>query len=139
MESYPPSLMYMRITMGRTRPGSWSQFEAAYRQYVEANAAPGLRARWLVRSVTDADTFFTVSLWERLEDLETYERSDAVQRQVLKHIAPHLSGISTAHHCRVRGELPTRVEDLAALFTATEHRHGAAGLTGVALSRRDPS
>ena len=101
----PHDVLYMRITMGRTRPGCWSAFESAYRQYIEGHPATGLRARWLVRSNSEADTFFTVSLWATLADMEAYERSDAVRRQVLRHIAPHLSGVSTAHHCQVRGSL----------------------------------
>lgn len=113
--------MYMRITMGRTRPGSWPEFEAAYKQHIEGRAAPGLRARWLVRSTSDADTFFTISLWDAVADMESYERSDAVRRQILKHIAPHLNGVSTAHHCEVRRDLPLTAAELAAMFDASNN------------------
>lgn len=114
--------MYMRITMGRTKPGAWASFETAYRQHIEAKAAPGLRARWLVRSTSDADTFFTISSWDSLADMENYERSDAVRRQILRHIAPHLSGVSTAHHCEVRRDVPLTAAELAAMFEALNDR-----------------
>jgi heme-degrading monooxygenase HmoA len=114
--AYASQHMYMRITMGRTKSGSWPSFESAYRHHIEGKAAPGLRARWLVRSTTDEDTFFTISLWNTLDEMESYERSDAVRRQVLKHMAPHLSGISTAHHCEVCGDLPLSAEKLATMF-----------------------
>lgn len=108
--------MYMRVTMGRTKPGSWPDFEASYREHIEGKVAIGLRARWLVRSTSDANTFFTISLWDTLANMECYERSDAVRRQVLRHIAPHLNGVSTAHHCEVRRDLPLTAAELAAMF-----------------------
>jgi hypothetical protein len=108
--------MYMRITMGRVRNGSWFAFEAAYKQHIEGRAAPGLCARWLVRSTIETDIFFTISLWSTLAEMEIYERSDAVRREILKHIAPFLSGLSTAHHCEVRRDSPLTATELGALF-----------------------
>ena len=114
-----PFRMHMRLTMGRTKPGDWHEFESDYRQYIEGRPAPGLRARWLVRSKSEPDTFFTISLWDSLAEMEAYERSDAVRRQVLKHIAPHLQGVSTAHHCEVRGSMPVSLVELARQFEPT--------------------
>lgn len=108
--------MYMRITMGHTKPGCWADFEAAYKRHIEGRVAPGLRARWLVRSTSNPETFFTISLWDTVSDMDSYERSDAVRRQILKHIAPHLNGVSTAHHCEVRRDLPLTTTELAAMF-----------------------
>ncbi|MDB6009171.1 MAG: hypothetical protein JWL65_1421 [Gammaproteobacteria bacterium] len=110
--------MYLRITLGRTKPGHWSALESAYLQHIESHPARGLVARWLVRSTSELDVFFTLSLWDSVAAMEAYERSDAVRRQVLHHIAPHLSGVSTAHHCQFRGDLPLEPEQLAALFAA---------------------
>jgi heme-degrading monooxygenase HmoA len=107
-ESRSPPL-YVRLTEGRVHPGMWADFENAYKVHVETRAAPGLRMRWLVRSKSDAETFFTVSVWDTLDDMESFERSDAVRRQILKHIAPHLRGISSAHHCEVHKSLPFTV------------------------------
>jgi heme-degrading monooxygenase HmoA len=111
--------MYARITIGRTKRGSWEAFEAAYRQHIDRVTAKGLRARWLVRSLHDQETFFTVSLWDTLADMESYERSDAVRRHILPHITPHLSGISTAHHCEVLADTPPSVAELASLLRAS--------------------
>jgi len=112
--------MYMRITMGTTKAGTWADFEAAYRKHIESEAVQGLRARWLVRSTSDVEVFFTISLWETLADMERYERSDAVRRQVLRYIAPHLNGVSTAHHCEVRRDLPLTEVEFAAMFTSVK-------------------
>jgi heme-degrading monooxygenase HmoA len=102
--------------MGRTKSDRWLDFYRAYRQHIESSTARGLKARWLVRSKTEPSTFFTISLWDTLTAMESYERSDAVRRQVLQHIAPHLEGISTAHHCEVRRDLPLSTADIAALL-----------------------
>jgi heme-degrading monooxygenase HmoA len=95
--------MYMRVTKGKTRPGCWEQYEAAYRQYVEGAPSPrGLLGRWLLRSVADRELGFSLSLWETLDAMEAYERSDAVRRQILPHLAPFLSSDFVAHHCDVK-------------------------------------
>lgn len=111
--------MYLRITHGRARPGHWWDLESAYLQHIEAHPAPGLLARWLVRSCSESDVFFTLSLWDSVATMEAYERSDAVRRQVLHYIAPHLDGVSTAHHCEYRGGTPLRPQDIAVPFAKT--------------------
>lgn len=118
--AYTAPTMYMRITMGRTKTGTWADFEAAYRKYIESEPVHGLRARWLVRSTSDVEVFFTISLWETLADMEKYERSDAVRRQVLRYIAPHLNGVSSAHHCEVRRDPHLTAAELAAMFNSVK-------------------
>lgn len=111
---HPP--LYVRLTEGRVHPGMWADFQNAHEVHVEACAAPGLRMRWLVRSKSDAETFFTVSIWDTLGQMEFFERSDAVRREILKHITRHLRGISSAHHCEVRKSLPFNVVELATMI-----------------------
>jgi heme-degrading monooxygenase HmoA len=95
----------MRVTIGRIRSGCWEQYEDAYRLLVESQSAvSGLRARWLARSTSDPDFCLAVSLWESREAMESYERSDAVKREILPHLAPYLSGDFVAHHCEVQAE-----------------------------------
>jgi len=118
--AYTAPTMYMRITMGRTKAGTWADFEAAYRKHIESEPLHGLRARWLVRSISDVDVFFTISLWETLADMERYERSDAVRRQILRHIAPHLNGVSSAHHCEVRRTPQLTAAELAEMFKSVK-------------------
>jgi heme-degrading monooxygenase HmoA len=126
--------MFMRITMGRTRSGCWEEFEAAYRAHIEGRVAPGLRARWLVRSTSDANAFFTISLWYSVADLENYERSDAVRREVLRHISPLLDGVSTAHHCAVRHDMPLSARELTEIFLPSgQIRDGGVGIEGAPL------
>lgn len=95
--------MYMRVTKGRVRPGCWQSYEAAYVQHVEGRPAPaGLLGRWLMRSMIDVDLGFSLSLWETQEAMEAYERSDAVRREILPHLAPFLTSDFVAHHCDVK-------------------------------------
>ncbi|RQU98678.1 hypothetical protein DF047_36555 [Burkholderia cenocepacia] len=113
-DRHPP--LYMRLTEGRVHPGMWADFQNAYKVHVETRAATGLRMRWLVRSKSDAEAFFTVSIWDTLCQMESFERSDAVRRQILKHIARHLCGISSAHHCEVHRSLPLNVAELTTMI-----------------------
>jgi heme-degrading monooxygenase HmoA len=95
--------MYMRVTKGRIKPGCWDQYEAAYRTHVEGcPAPPGLLGRWLLRAVADPELGFSLSLWETQGAMEAYERSDAVRREILPHLAPFLTTDFTAHHCDVK-------------------------------------
>jgi heme-degrading monooxygenase HmoA len=95
--------MYMRVTKGRVRPGCWENYEAAYVLHVEGQPAPaGLLGRWLMRSMIDVDLGFSLSLWETQEAMEAYERSDAVRREILPHLAPFLTSDFVAHHCDVK-------------------------------------
>lgn len=130
--------MHMRITTGQVRPGCWEHFETAYLEHIEGRPARGLRARWLARSTTDPETFFTIALWDSLPDLEAYERSDAVRREVLKHIAPYIKGVSNAYHCAVRHDLPLTVPELIALFhqrAPGTHQLAAPGARGPGADR----
>src|SRR5215475_15952245 len=56
--------MIMRITWGKLRPGSWSEFEKTYNATVAAKGGNvnGLRGRWLLQDSADKDTGFAVSL-----------------------------------------------------------------------------
>lgn len=95
--------MYMRLTGGRVKPGCWEQYERAYRRYVEPLApARGLLGQWLIKAKHDPDLGFSITLWDTLAHMEAYERSDAVRRQILPHMAQYLSGEFLAHHCEVR-------------------------------------
>jgi heme-degrading monooxygenase HmoA len=105
--------MFMRVTHGHIRSGCWDDYELAYRKYVEQHApVAGLVARWLVRSKSDPDLCITISLWQTLRDMEAYERSDAVKREILPRLAPYLSADLVAHHCEVQSA------DEGALFAA---------------------
>lgn len=95
--------MYMRVTKGRVKRGCWETYEAAYVEHVEGKPAPpGLLGRWLLRSMIDADLGFSLSLWDSQQAMEAYERSDAVRREILPHLAPFLTSDFVAHHCDVK-------------------------------------
>jgi heme-degrading monooxygenase HmoA len=95
--------MFMRVTRGRVKPGCWDDYEQAYSQHVEGRPAPpGLLGRWLLRSLLDGELAFSISLWESQETMEAYERSDAVRREILPHLAPFIGNEFVAHHCGIK-------------------------------------
>jgi hypothetical protein len=47
--------MRVRIIYGKLRPGTWDEYEQAYKDVMnQAGEIPGLRARWLTRDVDRA-------------------------------------------------------------------------------------
>jgi heme-degrading monooxygenase HmoA len=95
--------MLMRIIHGKLKPGSWNDFEAAYKEtVVKAGAIPGLRARWLAHDVEDPDWGYTISLWEDEEALRKYEASPLLRESFLPKLKPFFSGDYSTAHCEVR-------------------------------------
>jgi hypothetical protein len=54
-------IMIMRITWGKLRAGTWTEYEQAYHATVAGKEVPGLRGRWLAQDVNDPDGGFAVS------------------------------------------------------------------------------
>jgi heme-degrading monooxygenase HmoA len=100
--------MYLRVTVGRVRPGCWNQYEAAYRKHMEARGGfPGAVAIWLARSTADEDVGCIISVWRSRAEMEAYERSDAVRHEVLPELSQYLTSEFVAHHAEVEeGEAP---------------------------------
>lgn len=95
--------MRVRIIYGRLRPGTWDEYEQAYKEVMsEAGQIPGLRARWLTRDVDDPDAGYSISLWEDEAAMRTYESSDLLKNAILPKLIPYFSGEYTTTHCEMR-------------------------------------
>ena len=70
-------MAYIRLVSWRFRLGHWDEFERYYRdRYMPGTSGTnGLQTRQLLRSTEDPDEGFSLSYWDSLEDLLTYERS----------------------------------------------------------------
>ena len=70
--------MYIRMVWGSLRPGSWEEYERHYTERVAASSPEikGLRQRQLLRSSEDPDEGVSISVWDSLDDLLTYERGE---------------------------------------------------------------
>jgi heme-degrading monooxygenase HmoA len=95
--------MVIRITWGKLRSGSWSDFERAYRANVvtKGKNLKGLRGRWLAQDEGDPDTGFAVSLWDNLADMQTYEQS-ALYREIVGPLQPFFVGEFKTYRCDVK-------------------------------------
>ena len=95
--------MRVRIIYGRLRPGTWDEYEQAYKEVMsEAGQIPGLRARWLTRDVDDTDAGYSISLWEDQAAMRAYESSDLLKNAILPKLIPYFSGEYTTTHCEMR-------------------------------------
>jgi heme-degrading monooxygenase HmoA len=71
--------MYVRISWGRVHPGSWEDYEKAFKESVEAAGhVNGLVARALNRDIDDPNTGYSISWWDSAEAMEAYETGAAV-------------------------------------------------------------
>jgi heme-degrading monooxygenase HmoA len=69
--------MYIRMVWGKLRPGAWGEYERHYHERVAGSGnIKGLRERQLLRSTEDPDEGISVSLWDTLEDLRSYETGE---------------------------------------------------------------
>ena len=95
--------MIMRITWGKLRPGSWNEFEKAYRATVAAKGSKvkGLRGRWILQDSADKDTGFAVSLWDNMADMKTYEESP-LYREIMAPLQPFFVGDYKTYRCEVK-------------------------------------
>ena len=95
--------MVIRITWGKLRSGSWSDFERAYRTNVltKGKNIKGLRGRWLAQDEGDKDTGFAVSLWDNLADMQTYEGSP-LYREIVTPLQPFFVGEFKTYRCEVK-------------------------------------
>lgn len=67
----------MRFSHGKLKPGGWNDYEKLYRELAaERTEVPGLIGSILARDADDADSGYTVSIWNTVEDLRAYEQSD---------------------------------------------------------------
>lgn len=96
--------MIMRITWGKLRPGSWSEFEKAYKATVatKGGQSQGLRGRWLLQDTADPDTGFAVSLWQSAEDMKAYEASDLYQKEFAPALQPFFVGDYKTYRSEVK-------------------------------------
>jgi heme-degrading monooxygenase HmoA len=94
--------MVIRITWGRLRAGTWSEFERTYRaNVIEGKTVKGLRGRMLVQDSGDGDTGFAMSLWENLADMETYEKSK-LYKEFMAKLQPFFVDEYKTHRCDVK-------------------------------------
>ncbi len=82
--------MYTRMSWGTIRSGYWDEYRAYYNERVAASTSEvkGLRQRQLLRSTENTDEGISLSLWDSLEDMTDYERSET--RKSLLQEADHL-------------------------------------------------
>lgn len=85
--------MFLRIISGKLKPGTWDEFEKAYRKAVaDAGTIDGLRGRWLTRDLAEPDSGTTISLWSTESAMEAYENSDLLQKEINARLTPFFSG-----------------------------------------------
>ena len=92
--------MFMRMTWAKLRPGVFEQHEVKYREL--GRAVPGQRARWLARDTKETDAIYAVSLWDSMDAIHDWERSEHYLKVFLPAMKPDMEGEFTVSICEVR-------------------------------------
>ncbi len=71
--------MFVQIAWGRIKAGAWEGLKRHYQDKIIplTMAMPGLKERQLWRGTTDSDESLYLSVWDTLNHLRDYERSEA--------------------------------------------------------------
>ena len=77
----------MKVTEGRIRPGTWTDFETAYKRVVDV-PIPGLLARYLVWDIDDRDCGHSITVWESLDAMRAYQESDLFRKVIEPALQP---------------------------------------------------
>ena|ERR1700722_13300372 len=123
--------MRMIVSWGRVKSGTWSEFE---RLFLQADAATqssqGLRCRWLLRDLDDADAGFAISLWNSAEAMERYLADAAIRELRTRQFDPLFVGEYIREPCEVRvvspGALERLMPDLIDRTTLAQMKDGPA-------------
>jgi heme-degrading monooxygenase HmoA len=95
--------MFVRVTNVQVAEGRWTAYEvAAQRLTLEGSShAPGRLATWLIRSAEDVNSGFSIQVWDSMEALERYERSDWFRSRLV----PALELLLAGEYPVTRGEV----------------------------------
>ena len=95
--------MYVRVFWGKLRPGTWDAYEKHYLENVVplANQYKGFRGRELLRSTKNPDEGLSISFWDTLEDLKSYDGS-AEREQVISGAHQYYAGEYWGKHFELR-------------------------------------
>jgi heme-degrading monooxygenase HmoA len=73
--------MYVRILWGRLRHGMWPEYEKHYNERIQSitQGLGGFQGRQLLQSTENPDEGLSITLWDSLEDLRSYDQSPGRQ------------------------------------------------------------
>jgi heme-degrading monooxygenase HmoA len=99
--------MFIRITWDKLKPSSWNDYEAAYRKVMPQTLdVPGIRARWLIRDLDEADAGYSIAMFETEEEMRAFTGNPEVRAAIKEALDPFHTGEYTTKHCEVKVELP---------------------------------
>ena len=102
--------MYLRISWGALKPGTWSEYESTHRRVVPpVGSVKGLRGRIVARDVDRGDTGYSISFWDSLQEMHEYE--NGMLREAMSELKPYFSGEFSTHRCELRDDSGIAFDD----------------------------
>jgi heme-degrading monooxygenase HmoA len=121
--------MILRLSIGKIKPGTWPDYERAYKANVaktKRRGVKGLLARWFAEDVSDPNSGIAVSLWDNEASMRAYENSDFFKKEILPPLQPYFVNQFTTTYCEVRVNEDYRAPRAGAAKPAARGRAPAA-------------
>ncbi len=121
--------MILRLSIGKIKPGTWPDYERAYKANVaktKRRGVKGLLARWFAEDATDPNSGVAVSLWDNEGNMRAYENSDFFKKEILPPLQPFFVNQFTTTYCEVRMNEDYRAAPRAAAAKPAARSRGPA-------------
>jgi heme-degrading monooxygenase HmoA len=95
--------MHVRMLWGRLRVGMWDEYERYYNENIASvtDGVQGFVGRQLIQSTENPDEGMSITLWESLDAMHSYERN-AQRQQVAKGVEHLYTGEYWVRHFEVK-------------------------------------
>ena len=93
--------MFMRITWGKTTDAGWIAALPADVVDLSRNSPAGLRHRLVAQDANDPENYYSITVFETLQDLEAWESSRAYAEDYLPRVERYLVGAASSSICTV--------------------------------------
>jgi len=114
--------MILRLSIGKIKPGTWADFERAYKANVrktKQRGVKGLVGRWLAEDASDPNSGITVSLWTNEASMRAYENSDFFKKEIVPPLQPFFVNQFTTTYSEVKVSEDYRAAKAAPAARAT--------------------
>jgi hypothetical protein len=93
--------MYMRITWGKTVTAGWMETLPPDLLDLSRFKPQGLQSRWVARDAADPENYYSVTVFDTLENLDGWENSRAYLEDYLPAVTRHLVGSHSSSVCKI--------------------------------------
>ena len=105
--------MIVRIYWARIEQGAWPSIEEKFSELNKISTR-GFRGRLVTQDVNDPESLYTITFWDDMDSVRTWEASTEYEHVFVAAIKPFIVGSQSVSFCEVR------VENISGLVGSTK-------------------